>query len=291
MKSILILGANGNLGQLLATSLPSAITTHHSPHSKHTHLDISNQAHLQSSLDHFKPQIIINTAAKTDLEFCQRHPKLAFRVNAHPLQTITNWCQKTNAYLIHISTANVFPGIKPGYTESAPLRSLNSYGRSKIMAEKYIRQSGCRHTIIRSGWMIASDLSSDKKFLGTVIKLAQTKPQLHIVDDKIGSLTCTDDIVIAINHLVQTPLLGTFHLGHYPGVSRYQLAKHLISMLGFKTKVIPVSSDFFQTSYPVPRPKHEVLISTHKQFNQLTGANTHWKPHLNAKINQLTNKL
>ena len=154
MKKILITGGNGLLGQslrlllsekkykIIATGLNSDRLKNH----KHTYvsLDISIKEDCENILNNYMPDVIINTAAITDVDYCEFNQEKCLNINAQSVKNFFSFCKKNNKKLIHLSTDFLFDGKLGPYDESSKNKPINYYGYSKMMAEK--KYNSCRAT-------------------------------------------------------------------------------------------------------------------------------------------------
>jgi len=193
---ILLLGANGQLGrsfiedgrlaargELFAASRDgrrydgAAIET----------ADLAEPDALPALLDRVRPELIVNTAAYTAVDRAEQEEALATRVNGEAVGVLGRWAAAHGALLVHYSTDYVFDGAaSTPYPVDAPTAPLGAYGRSKLAGELALRDSGAAHFIFRTAWVYAPH---GHNFLRTMLRLADEREQLRVVDDQIGTPT------------------------------------------------------------------------------------------------------
>ncbi|MEI7740582.1 MAG: dTDP-4-dehydrorhamnose reductase [Betaproteobacteria bacterium] len=196
--SILLLGAKGQLGFELQRLLVSDIQDPMNPsrplegfgelHSlSRDELDLSDLNALNSTLKALKPGLILNASAYTAVDKAQTHASLANTVNHLVPAALASYAKATQAVLVHFSTDFVFDGLKSTpYLETDPTAPLSVYGQSKRDGEIAIQDSGCRHLIFRTGWLMGAH---GQNFLKTMLRLAQNKTELKVVSDQFGAPT------------------------------------------------------------------------------------------------------
>jgi len=185
---ILLFGKNGQVGWELQRSL--------APLGELIALDIESQAlcgnltnpvGIQQTIEELSPNIIVNAAAYTAVDKAEKEPELAHKINALAPGLLAQAAKRHNAWLIHYSTDYVFDG--SGHhprLETEITSPLNVYGASKLAGEKNIIASGCSHLIFRTSWVYAA---YGNNFIKTILRLAQERDHLDIVDDQIGTPT------------------------------------------------------------------------------------------------------
>jgi dTDP-4-dehydrorhamnose reductase len=177
------------------------------------------------------PDAIVNAAAYTDVERAEREPERAQAVNAEAPGVLARETARLGAWLVHYGTDYVFDGSGSApRDESAPTAPLSAYGRSKLDGERRIGASGCRHLILRAGWIHAP---RGENFPLTVLRLAREREGLTIVDDQIGAPTSADLVADVTAHALRAarraPALGgTYHVAAAGETSRFGVARFVI---------------------------------------------------------------
>lgn len=183
---VLVLGANGQLGRALRTTLPAS-GTHEVIFAGRAEADLQEPASLMAALDRVQPQVVVNAAAYTAVDRAESEPDLAFRVNAEAPALLAREAARRGMGLLHFSTDYVFDGTKPGpYVEDDAPAPLSVYGRSKLEGEQAVLASGAAALVFRTTWVYHDEGAN---FLKTMLKLAMEREQLRVVGDQRGAPT------------------------------------------------------------------------------------------------------
>lgn len=252
----LVTGANGQLGQALVSALRAAamdVTA-----LDRSQLDVADRRQVTGVVTDLRPEIVINTAALTDVDGCERDPFATHAVNAMGPWWLAQACAATNARLITVSTDYVFDGAlghRP-YTEEDPSSPINVYGRTKALGEALVRATLDDHQIVRTAWLAGA---TDGAFVAAIMRAAADQPVLHVVDDQHGSPTFAHDLAAAILARMQGPT-GTWHLTNQGVCSRYEFACAIVAACGLDTEVVPRST--IDGQRPARRPGKVELADT-----------------------------
>jgi len=257
--SIMIIGASGQLGTDLCEVLRNSDVTPLT----HAEIEITDINSVKETFKKFNPVIVINTAAYVRVDDCEDEPDRAFRVNTLGSQNIATLAQEYNASLVYISTDYVFGGNgepydKP-YTESDTPAPLNTYGKSKLAGETSVQSLCPRHFIIRTSALfgIKGARSKGGNFVETMLRLAEEREEIRVVNDQIFSPTYTKDLAKKIAQLIDTEYYGIFHITNRGSCSWYEFAEEILRLVGLKTPVLPITSD--QYPQKAKRPRFSVL--------------------------------
>jgi dTDP-4-dehydrorhamnose reductase len=226
--------------------------------------DVRDYVEMARHIDDFRPHVIVNLAAMTDLEDCERNIERAWATNALGAENLGLLATKFDATYVYVSTAGIFGGEKEFYTDYDTPNPLGCYARSKYYGECYVRQSVLKHFALRAGWMMGGGPRKDKKFVNKLYRqLAAGMRTLHVVDDRLGTPTYTVDFARGIHRLLESELYGLYNQVCGGGGSRYDVAIELVRLLGLEGRVSVerVSSDFFATEYFAARPASEQLVN------------------------------
>lgn len=231
-------------------------------------LDISNAGKLEILLNSLRPELIVNTAAYTDVDQAETDPETSFRINATLPGRLAGWAKQNSARLIHYSTDYVFDGKSSvPYLESDTPGPQNVYGDSKLAGETAIGASGCMHAILRTSWVYSSH---GKNFVLSMLELARKGLALKIVNDQRGCPTWARNLALASNAVIQKWQTtdfennrGVFHYCDDRTVSWYDFAHKIFDLaidadlLHKEPELTPVPSSQFPQ--PAERPKWSVL--------------------------------
>ena len=260
--SILIVGAQGMLGSDLMETL------------NHTRqvigvdieeCDITDQKETRNTLLRTKPSWVINAAAYTQVDQCETNSEQAYKVNAEAVSNLALACKEINTKLLHVSTDYVFDGkTKNPYREEDPVNPLSVYGNSKCRGEATVQDLLDDFTIVRTGGLYGK---RGVNFVNTIVKMAQERDELRVVNDQWMSPTCTVDLSKAIGTLVQLSSQGIFHIVNSGFCTWYEFACKIVAITDSPCRVVPISSD--ELGRPAPRPAFAVLNCS--KYSKVTG--------------------
>lgn len=233
---------------------------------------------LKIAID-FQPDLIINLAALTDLEICERDIENTWKTNALGAENMALIAQKLNVPHVYISTAGIFDGEQEFYTDFDTPRPLSMYAKAKYYGEIAVQKMITKHFIFRAGWMMGGGPKKDKKFINKIFKqIMNGAEEIHVVDDKLGTPTYTVNFIQSMLNVIQTDLYGLYNMVCGGSCSRYDVVIEFLKLLGLenKIKVTIVDSEYFRNEYFAPRPFSEKLVNLKLESR---GINTmlHWK--------------
>lgn len=222
-------------------------------------VDITELEVIKELFSQLAPHFVIHTAAYTDVDGCEENPDRAHMVNALGTRNIALICQKKNIPLVYVSTDFVFDGKKDcPYTELDEPHPLNVYGKSKLAGENYVRFLVERYFIVRASWLYGR---YGKNFVETILKLAEEKEELTVVNDQVGSPTYTKDLAQEMKKLLSSSSYGIYHITNSGSCSWYEFAKEILKLAPVRgIKVKPIASK--ELNRPAHRPQFSVLNSS-----------------------------
>jgi dTDP-4-dehydrorhamnose reductase len=186
---IVIIGAGGRLGAALMREYGGKFNV---TGFNHAQLDLADPKKIHAKIDNLDFDILINAAAFTNVDLCEKERAQAFRINAEAPQALAEICRDKNAKLIHISTDYVFDGEqREPYTETDPANPISVYGESKRAGEENVLSVQDRHLVVRVSWIFGPDRPS---FIDAVIKQARENEHVDAIADKFATPTYTLDI-------------------------------------------------------------------------------------------------
>ena len=267
---ILLLGKNGQVGWELQRALAplGELVALGSDSPAPLAADFSEPESLAATVRAVAPQIIVNAAAHTAVDKAESEPELARALNATAPGVLAREAAALGAWLMHYSTDYVFDGSgSTPWSEDSPTGPLSVYGATKLEGEEAIRASGCRHLIFRTSWVYAA---RGGNFAKTMLKLAQERDRLTVIDDQIGSPTGADLLADLTAHALRTvgtrpELAGTYHAVAAGETSWHGYARHVIEFARAAGQpirvapeaVVPVPTSAFPT--PAKRPANSRL--------------------------------
>ena len=260
--NILITGANGQLGnhmRLLESELQ-----HRCFFTDVEELDITRREEVFNFVLHNDVQLIINCAAYTNVDKAEDEEEVADRINNDAVRYLADVMKAVGGRLIHVSTDYVFGGGQHNRPclEDLPACPTGAYGRTKLRGEQAIAEVGCRHVIIRTGWLYSE---YGKNFVKTMLKVLSERPVCKVVFDQIGTPTYAGDLARAICSIVNSDGLGSidgiFNFSDEGVCSWYDFAVEIARQAGITgCEVLPCHSDEFPSK--VIRPSYSVLDKT-----------------------------
>jgi dTDP-4-dehydrorhamnose reductase len=192
--------------------------------------DITDLDGICGAVRSFGPDVVIHTAAATDVDGCERQPKVAYCVNAVGTRNMAVAAQQSGAPLVYISTDYVFDGRKDEpYWEYDRPNPLSVYARSKWAGEQIVRDLLQRFYVVRVAWLYGD---GPRNFVRTVLRLAQERGELQMVTDEVGSPTWAEDVAEALSRLIQYPAYGFYHLPNAGTCSRYEWTLEILRLAG-----------------------------------------------------------
>ncbi|MGC8343593.1 dTDP-4-dehydrorhamnose reductase [Pantoea ananatis] len=204
---VLLTGAYGQLGRCLLDRFPADWITLACGSAE---LDITDRCAVMRVVKKFKPDVIMNAAAYTAVDKAETDRTRALKVNAIGPENLAEAAKQIGARLIHISTDYVFDGLKKtAYTENDPPCPINFYGLSKWEGEKRVFDVLPEAIVIRTSWMFSE---YGNNFVSTMLRLAETRSELHVVNDQYGCPTYAGDLAQAMITLADMPeKRGLYH--------------------------------------------------------------------------------
>ena len=235
---IVVTGHKGQLGQALLRALQQdqVLGLDLPEH------DITDAQAVSQAICGFEPDVVIHSAALTDVDGCARKPELALRVNGLGTHNVALACLRCNAALLAVSTNEVFDGRKgaPYYEHEQP-NPINPYGRSKMAGEVYTRMHLARFYIVRTAWLYAR---GGDNFPAKIVRAGEKYAKLRVVCDEISSPTYAPDLAEAIRSLIRTEAYGIYHFTNEGVCSRYGFARRILELAGYgDVPVEPITSD------------------------------------------------
>jgi dTDP-4-dehydrorhamnose reductase len=259
---ILVTGSTGRLGRDIMASLSGFAELEGLDKSE---FNITDPDSVGSKLKAMSPDVVIHTAAYTDVDGCEEDPDRAMAVNAIGTKHIAAACQEIGAWLVYYSTDYVFDGGKGSpYLETDMANPTTAYGRSKLYGEGWVRDIVEKHTILRVAWMygVAGD-----NFVKTMLRLGRAQlaatqrgesvAPLKVVSDRVGNPTWTGDVVRQTQVVLERGLRGLYHAGAEGFCSWYDFAKEIFSRMQMPVSVRPCTSRQYRQQ--AARPKNSAL--------------------------------
>jgi dTDP-4-dehydrorhamnose reductase len=252
---ILIAGSHGMLG----TDLMEKMRLRHEVQGlRREELDIRDADQCMRRVEGFRPDIIINAAAMTNVDGCELNVDEAFLVNSQGTENLAAAAAAINALLVYYSTDYVFDGKKDEpYRESDAPNPQSVYGRSKFQGEEKTRAMVPDHLILRTSWLFGCN---GKNFIRTIVSAARKGEPLRVVSDQKGSPSFTRDLAAHTRTMLERGCRGTYHVTNSGSCSWYELAQKAVQWAGVTdASIIPVTTPEFPR--PARRPANSVLAN------------------------------
>lgn len=265
--SMLLLGANGQLGHAFLADVRAGMALHPVPANCYPGNNGGDSLHVL--INNRAPQVIINAAAYTNVEQAEQEPDRAMAANRDMVANLARLAKQYNILLVHFSTDYVFDGNgEQAWREGSQPAPLNVYGQSKWQGEQAIIASGCRHLILRTSWLHSPWRHN---FIKTMLRLGQAQSELSVVCDQVGGPTSAsmlaDMALLAIGRTLADPSLAElYHVAASGAVSWFDYASfmfdeaHNMGLIDRVPKLIPVTSEHYPTQ--VRRPLNSRLDTT-----------------------------
>ena len=244
---IFLAGANGQLGR----AIQAVLRDHEILPYDFQELDITEFEPTNKTLQHLRPNVVINAAAYTNVDQAESEPELAYRVNALGPRNLALATAAQQIPLLQISTDYVFQGDQSRpYHEFDRPNPLSVYGKSKLAGEENVRVFNPRHYIVRTAWLYHT---FGKNFPKTICALSD-QSEVRVVNDQFGSPTYAPHLAKSLGDLIETEAYGTYHIAGSGGTSWFEFTQTLFSLCGISTTIKPVSTAEFPSPSPPSSP-------------------------------------
>lgn len=279
----LITGANGQLGtelhEILEREFPGQTL-----YTDVQELDLTNAKAVDSYVANNEITHIVNCAAYTAVDRAEEEKMLCAAVNTDAVKNLAMAADANGAKIIHISTDYVFDGTnhRP-YRESDKVNPISQYGTTKRKGETLLLALAPQAIIIRTAWLYSAH---GKNFVKTMLRLADSQPEIKVVCDQIGTPTFARDLARAVVKVLQSHqwVPGIYHFTDEGAASWYDFAKAIFRIAGKDVKVTPIPTEDYPT--PASRPSYSILDRT--RIKATYGIDIpHWEEALADCLRQL----
>ncbi len=275
---ILITGSNGLLGQkllhqlnndqtqLLGIDLGDENLVKNVPHEYLKH-DLTNRKTTIGTIRSLKPQIIVHTAAMTEVDKCEMEKELCWNVNVVATDQIVSAAQKIDSKVIFISSDYVFDGKKGPYDENDLPNPIGYYGRSKLAAENIVRGSGLNWAVVRTIVLYGNGVKVRSSFVTWLLDQLRREKTVRIVDDQWGNSTIVDDLAAGIDRLITLDREGIYNIAGQDYMTRCEFALKIAELFDLNRElIIPIPTS--KLRQPAKRPMRSGL-EVHKAEREL----------------------
>jgi dTDP-4-dehydrorhamnose reductase len=222
-------------------------------------LDIVQKNNVREIIMDFFPDFVINTAAYTNVDKSETEREIAWKINVTGVENIALYSWTVDAHLIHISSDYIFDGKNGPYSEEDKPNPIGYYGRTKLAGENSIKTSGVRATILRTNIVYGPAKYGRQDFVKWVVNSLRANQTIKIVTDQIGNPTFIDDIVNAINSIIEFKKEGVYNIAGKEILTRYDFTLRIADYFKLDKKLIlPIITK--ELNQPAPRPLKSGLI-------------------------------
>jgi len=256
MSRVVVTGCNGLLGSVLSQSLQGrwevlGLDVNPGAFSPFQEVDIRDGRRLRDVVGEFHPHLLVNAAAYTDVEGCERDRKKAWEVNVGGVENVASLCSEFGCKIIHISTDYVFDGREGPYSEGDPPSPCNWYGETKLEGEKALERFPLDYAIVRTSALYGFYRKGKGNFFGLLLDRLSRGEAVYGFVDQFTTPTFVGDLVEGIRKVMDEK--GTFHMSGGEFLSRYDFAQKVAKVFGFDPALIrPLEST--AAGFAAPRP-------------------------------------
>ena len=270
MKQLLITGGSGFLGgHLLAQAGDdwNVYTTYKSrplsfDGATPASLDLAKEKEIQDLVEKVQPDVIIHTAAWSDLGGCERDHERAFHINTTATAILAELSSRLGCRLIYVSSDMVFDGEKGDYSESDDTRPINVYGKTKLAGEKFIKSVCSDYVIARSALIYGRPMTGSNSFSEKILVRVRSGEKMNLFTDQFRTPVLVQDLARALLELGDMTFTGTIHLGGQTKVDRYTFGLRLAELKDLPgNQLVPIS--MLDVTFDAPRPR-DVSFDTSK---------------------------
>jgi len=221
--------------------------------------DIKCRDEIKKVVHDYYPDFIIHTAAFTNVDLSEKLREDAWKINVKGVEYIAEAARAIDAHIIHLSTDYVFDGKDGPYSENATPNPVGYYGRTKLASENALRISGTFFTILRTNVLYGIAPNSRPDFVRWVINSLEKNDSIRIVKDQINNPTFIDDLVQAINKIIEFRKTGIYNIGGKEFLSRYDFTLRIADYFGLdKNLITPITTE--ELKQPAKRPLKSGLL-------------------------------
>ena len=267
MEKLLLIGASGLLGNKIYQFSKDKYETYgtydsHKPAklSNTFRLDVTEKDNVSKLLRDVKPDIVIDTHALSNVDYCELHPDDAWRINVEGTKNVAESCKINGCKYVFISTDYVYDGSKTTtYSEKDKPHPINYYGKTKLIAEKVIETLDMDYIIARTAVLFGvSDSFGKLPFPNWVIQQLKLKNRIKVVMDQYSNPTLIDNLAEFLLSLYEKDRFGLFNVSGKDNISRLEFSKMLAKEFGFDQKLIePITTT--ELNQPANRPQKVAL--------------------------------
>jgi dTDP-4-dehydrorhamnose reductase len=216
-------------------------------------LDVTDRESVERAVVAARPDVVVHTAAMTDVDGCERDPEGAWAANVAGTQHVVDACEQVGAAVVHLSTEYVFDGTSGPYVETDPTNPLGVYARSKLASETVVARCGQRWAVARTTVLFGYSPSARRNFVLWLLERLASHQPARIVADQVGSPTLADNLAEMVLALATRGAQGIYHTVGASRLSRYEFARLVAEVFGHDPDLVqPISTA--ELRQPAPRP-------------------------------------
>ena len=256
MKRVLITGSNGLLGQSLLSLLLQeknkfeviglSLGKNRSGRDdfEYRSIDVTSESLLKENVLEIHPDVIINTAAMTQVDACEEHQQECDALNIGVVQSLISVAAQINAHVIHLSTDFIFDGKKGNYKETDAPNPISYYGRSKLKSEEILIDSKIEYTILRTILVYGKVQGMSRNNIVLWVKeQLENKQEITLVEDQFRTPTYVENLALACKISMEKKALGIYHVASDSLLSIYEIGQQIAEVFELDTSLIkPIST-------------------------------------------------
>lgn len=258
---LIIIGASGLLGgKIIESALKKGFTiygtyyNHPINNVNSIKLDLTDKNLIYKTIKNINPEVVINTAALTDVDACEADHELAYNINVEAAATLANASSNVGAQLIQVSTDYVFDGKKGIYSEEDETHPINYYGYSKLISEEKVKSLAKEWCIVRTSVVFGWGRQHRPNFVTWVINGLRRGMKFNVVIDQYASPTFNSNLADMVVEIIERKLTGLIHTAGLDRIQRYDMAVKIAEVFELDKKLLhPVNSNSIEWKAQRPR--------------------------------------
>ena len=259
---ILITGGSGLLGSKVAEialereyEVYSGYNSHKPEFGEPIKFDLANPDSVVKAIDEVNPDVIIHSAALTDVDKCEVEKELAYKINVEGTKVVAEMARKLGSFMVYISTDYVFDGSRGMYREEDETNPINYYGYTKLLGENFCQDFCIARTCVIYG---ARPASGKVNFVLWLINKLENGESVRIITDQFITPTLNTNLAKMVLEIAERKITGIFHLAGATRVSRFEFAKEIAKEFGLDENLImPAKMD--DINWIAKRPRDSSL--------------------------------
>ncbi|QAA34047.1 SDR family oxidoreductase [Clostridium manihotivorum] len=246
---IMVLGSSGNIGNYLSNYLKKQ---HQVIALDKDNLDITDKDLVLQQVQSYSPDVVIQAAGLSDIDFCENHETESYTVNTLGTLNVAYACNSLSIPIVYISSAYVYGGEKHSpYFETDKCTPINIYGKSKLAAEKLIRTICSKYFIIRTSWCFGGNDCYIKK------ALSQSNTPIFLISNAVINPTYIEDLCSSVSQIIASDFYGVYNCVNEGAVSKVDVIKYVFEYFNLQKNVLPLATEAITNI--APRPSYTAM--------------------------------